>query len=934
MREFTEKEWKAFNADQRELQACFSIVLGDTTYEFTGDDQVISFDVTTRLTDTINTPFDLACSDSCSVVLYNSYTGEYNGQQVEDFRIFDPLKNPDVKRDSKMQLTLRALCEDGEWTRWVPIGIFYLTDVKINDDRLTANIQGDDLLSIVFSKDIPRQPVYRDKTFQWFIDDFCAKYNLTTNWLYSIPDKLRFAYIQDTVKRTIQELIRSAACVAHIHITDDLQEELRIIPFKYFSLAATVPVIDYSNYEDENKAQFITLQYNKSILSYADKTRVTWHRTSVSDIASMYSYNTTDMEDFHYSAASDYYTYGLSKAGISPTPMHCIDYYSVVAPYKPGDTGLYHTLLTQYSLTADVRLGFELDQKDADEYNVTAYGRYINAESQQEPAIAPKTAVDLLEDYTKIDLVNEYLDVDLPYVQYPNLAKDRHYALSVFATCDLQTVDIQLRCNPFIELTDGIAIEAEVYDIQNFAGILWEQTISYNGGGLSSQAVLVNKDAFTMGIDIYDVAAYQGEKKTTVTKFYIVGKSNNYHGLWFVDEAYSGSPGYYSLLGKLTGDITDMAVTFDGVWQLSSNFSYYTLITEEVPWVFYIQENILYAKHGIDGTAVQLADNVKYVAAERGYYPRDYGDINTDQGVIAAYITTDNKAYYRAYAATSLAGDKAWFDAEPIQLPTTAAIVDIQVHRLNDYRIGICITTEEYNYWLISARQYSQMAFRPERVSLPTSNLRERLPFSLRFDNINELPQPTWTWSVNKERTQITLHSSMWLEYFSRIADCFILPNGLPKYTVHQVDHRNIQIHFQTAIMLPTATISFKVCDFEFAGDTSTDEVLTECYGWVIINADISHLFDFRDNINGYNFETVTLPITVPTIDIQLQVEQTYNAIHTEYIALSPVVLRDFNPAIHLLGNKIVTSTEHITMPIATLTGITVGIQSVNFSPV
>lgn len=870
MREHTTDDWQAFNKDQREIQARVTMNFSGTDLVFTQDDCLIAFNTTRQLTDTINTPFDLCCADTCSITFYNNYTGTYNGKQVEDYRIFDPLKNASLVFNSKIIIEMRALREDDKWSKWVPLGIFYLTDTAVDDDRLTVTVEGSDRLSLIFGKDIPQQPVYRKQTLQWFLTELCKVYNLNVTWDASVADMLQYAYLQRTIKTTIQDLVRSAACVATIHITDDLKEELRIKPFADFVATPTVAVRDYSNYTEEDYPQFITLRYNKSLLSYQDNTRVIWHRPAVSDTVNMYSYSTTENADFTYSSKEGWSLLSISKSELSNAPMLNMEYYSVCVPWVEGETAnnaVYHTLLTQYSLTADARCTLNLQEDQ--EYDLVAYGRVVNNTSQVIPEFRPKSSASLYNDYSTIDTTKDYLEVDLSYCQSKDIAQQRLFALTTWANCILQTVDITLRGNPFIELMDGIAIDAQVYDIENFAGILWQETYKYQSGGLSVDAVLVNKEAFSLGIEVYDVAAMQREGEDTVSHFYIAGKCNNYFGLWSVPEQYSELQSYYSMETKLIGNITDMAVAFDGTWSLSADFKYYTFNTESIPWLFYCMDGKLYAKYG-SNAAMLLADDAIFCAAERGYYPRDYEDIGSDQGLVVAYIDSSNKAWYRTYAYSSV-DTRGWLEPEEISDIEGKALF-IQIQRLNDYCIGICVTTDIAAYWFVSYRAYSQMAYRPELFKL-SNTIYDRQLCCIITAPPYENPQPEFTWECNQARTKITLISDMYMEGIAsaNLLNAFTTDSANNKpSSAQQVDAYTFEFTFAKPIDVSTllCTLSF-TADIWFAGDAATKH--TDAVGFVCIEGTWQHSFDFRVTNNGYLSEQFKL--SPDAIDITFNVK-------------------------------------------------------------
>ena len=281
----------AYNKDMREVRSRIIFAFQkDNEIIFDNNDMLVSWSISQSLTDTINTPFDNCCSDTCTCTVYNRYTGKYNGVDVVDFKVFDPLKNPDADLNLRFIIQVSALQDANTWTAWKTVGIFYTTAIQIDDNRQTASIRGDDILSLLFNKTLPRMPVLREKSYKKFLTAFCAEYNLGVSWEGSSDDKLKYAFCKETPKDTIQGLVKSAAAVAYIAFTADNKEVLKVRQFSVFEDQVPYVATDSDNFgQEESLMQFINLSYNKTLQSYNTKTKVVYYVPSASEDTQEYS---------------------------------------------------------------------------------------------------------------------------------------------------------------------------------------------------------------------------------------------------------------------------------------------------------------------------------------------------------------------------------------------------------------------------------------------------------------------------------------------------------------------------------------------------------------------------------------------------------------------------------------------------------------------
>ncbi|MDK9712307.1 hypothetical protein [Acidaminobacter sp.] len=164
---------------------------------------------------------------------------------------------------------------------------------------------------------------------------------------------------------------------------------------------------------------------------------------------------------------------------------------------------------------------------------------------------------------------------------------------------------------------------------------------------------------------------------------------------------------------------TAVAIEFDGYWDRDYATRRFNFVTEEYPWLFYVQGGTLYAKYWEDAE-ITLATDVAKVCAIRGWLPAN-GDQSNDQGLIVAYIKTDGLVYYRSYCI-QVGGGKLWEVERNVAEVMTAA-ADLALFRTNDFRIGFMISTGGVMYWLLTARNWAGMSIWPEVLQVGVSDV-------------------------------------------------------------------------------------------------------------------------------------------------------------------------------------------------------------------
>ncbi len=228
-------------------------------------------------------------------------------------------------------------------------------------------------------------------------------------------------------------------------------------------------------------------------------------------------------------------------------------------------------------------------------------------------------------------------------------------------------------------------------------------------GGYLAQRVI------DFGTDIRDISVRQLPSDTSPSEIWAIGIENNEAVVRRRSYNDNTTSSYEPMFA--VGEAIEAAIEFDGNWVLRQGATVYTLETEEVPYVFTVDTlGNLYVQHGGDEASRLLLDTgVSKISACRGY--KSHVRPEEDQGLVVAYIK-NSTIYYRAYRYEAATGVYFWDYAKGLQELGEATFVN--VHRLNDYRVGIASTTLTGNMWAISDRTYVSQASKPEYYSIGT----------------------------------------------------------------------------------------------------------------------------------------------------------------------------------------------------------------------
>ena len=435
-----------------------------------------------------------------------------------------------------------------------------------------------------------------------------------------------------------------------------------------------------------------------------------------------------------------------------------------------------------------------------------------------------------------------------------------------------------LQNRKIIGITDGEVAMPVVYN-EN----IQDSKYFYNCNVISLAATIartIDKDRLFRGI-FYDTSIKRPHSSTKAAEIFAIGKAlfndTTQYGIWKISAANVHQNDLvnvgWELVKRAPDKFIDAAIAFDGTWELTEDFKYYSLFTEETPWAFYVtNDNILYYWNYRTNTVQQLDTNVMCCAAERGYSPKDYAELNSDQGIVVVYATKNQEVKYFTYSVTSGTEFKQWLGPETITTFTNETIKSVQVHRLNDYRVGVLITTDKKSYWYITDRVYSQMAFRPDKFNLVSSKIAPFIHISMRRDGINETIQPTFTWEIseNKDIVTITSNARILIEGGYDISKAISGTANMPPIRDIEVTDYTITVYFERPAEA-TFTITFNPNNIRVSAYVP-DILDGQGGGWVTMTSK-SHEFEIY---MAYNYSEVFNLVSSQIKNVGVQIHQIY----------------------------------------------------------
>lgn len=169
------------------------------------------------------------------------------------------------------------------------------------------------------------------------------------------------------------------------------------------------------------------------------------------------------------------------------------------------------------------------------------------------------------------------------------------------------------------------------------------------------------------------------------------------------------------------GPGSSVGLAFNGEWKRYRK--YYRLVTEEKPWVSWIDNTgILWVQRWDEvDTKFQLSTDVQKVKMIRGW--KNLVILHQDHGIVVGYIKNDGKVYYRNYCIQE-DGSEAW-EPERELTSFTGVAANINLFITNDYRSGFMIEDNSGKvHWSITHRNWGGMASPAEYINTSIKDIK------------------------------------------------------------------------------------------------------------------------------------------------------------------------------------------------------------------
>lgn len=335
-----------------------------------------------------------------------------------------------------------------------------------------------------------------------------------------------------------------------------------------------------------------------------------------------------------------------------------------------------------------------------------------------------------------------------------------------------------------------------------------------------------------------------------------------------------------------------VAVAFNGEWKYYKKR--YRLVTDEKPWISWVDldGNLFVQLWDEENTKIQLSSNVIKVKMIRAW--KNTVIHYLDQGIVAAYIKTDGKVYYRNFCIQENYTE-AW-EYEKQLNGFTGVAVNVNLFITNDYRMGFTIEdTLGQIHWLVTHRNWGGMASPAENLVTGLRDIKfevtpikyyetrsdeEYLKTSISINRFYVCPADTVPEIIGTERLSFTDNKTIKIIFnynleceLDNLRNSLTLRNaGGQPYIIDTVTEEGMVLTIKTVEEMPTSQ-DIIVSSPEIQPYYLAFRVTSTC------------LYDYGDNLNltikglppiGHSVESVTFDI-LPTFNVTQVYYSEYN---------------------------------------------------------
>ena len=201
-----------------------------------------------------------------------------------------------------------------------------------------------------------------------------------------------------------------------------------------------------------------------------------------------------------------------------------------------------------------------------------------------------------------------------------------------------------------------------------------------------------------LGLITEDISIRQPNLAISPTDIYLIGYGEEgvvsvYRAPYILGRKYRDTD--FNLLWELQGltNVKNLLIEFNGIFELLEGRDIYSLITQDKPWIFWIDEHdSLWGQYGDEPSTRQiLAEGVIQASAIRGWNAKGHED---DMGLILSYIKYDGVVAYRQLLGLNdiLNGDNVNWNQESILTEAGNNNNNVYVNRLADYRVSFSVS--------------------------------------------------------------------------------------------------------------------------------------------------------------------------------------------------------------------------------------------------
>lgn len=241
---------------------------------------------------------------------------------------------------------------------------------------------------------------------------------------------------------------------------------------------------------------------------------------------------------------------------------------------------------------------------------------------------------------------------------------------------------------------------------------------------IDTRAIMYSIDLFGIDLkpitfDIRDISIRQPEFALEPTDIYIIAMSDEDYPIvlrtrFMKGRRLQGSDFVVVWEFPALAGAKELAIEFDGLFELFLGHEKQTLVTDEKPYIFWTDSSDkLWCQYGDEvPTRQEIAQDVLQVSVCRGWNSKVF--IDQDFGLVAAYIKYDGFVFYRTKIGKA-DPPYVWETEEELEEAGQDNSY-VHVHTLNDYRMGLAVTG--CNKHFITDRVLIGAGAQPQSVAL------------------------------------------------------------------------------------------------------------------------------------------------------------------------------------------------------------------------